>query len=251
MGDEAKGFRCLFSSAKINAGDLGDDLSICQGESITITPDGDFASYLWQDGSTGPDYTSSQEGWVGVEVSDASGCTTADSMFFTIAALPVVDLGPDTSICSTEGMILDAGGDGEFYLWSTGDISQQIFVYNEGDQVIWVEVQNASACVGGDTVLISFCNLSYFINPPTGFTPNEDGENDVWNIYDLERFDRVIVEVFDQWGTLAWKSEPGYPTSWDGFNMRGKLVPFDSYHFVIDFNDGSDERYVGYVTVMH
>jgi len=130
-------------------------------------------------------------------------------------------------------------------------MSQTIVVYNEGDQEIWVEVRNEYDCAGGDTVYVEYCNLSYFIQPPTGFTPNDDGENDIWNIYDLERFDMATVEVYDQWGTLVWKSEPGYPTPWDGYNMRGKIVPFDSYHFVISFNDGSDERFVGYVTVMH
>ncbi|MCK4746938.1 MAG: gliding motility-associated C-terminal domain-containing protein, partial [Bacteroidales bacterium] len=231
--------------------DLGKDVGICMGESVTVSPEGEFDSYLWHDGSTGPDFTTDQEGWISVEVTDASGCTANDSLYISIVELPVVDLGPDTTVCSDEGMVLDAGFDGEQYLWSTGEVSQQITVFNAGNQEIWVEVQNASGCVGTDTVLIRACDLSHLIDMPTGITPNDDGVNDVWNIWMLSEFDHAVVDIFDQWGTLVWRSGPGYPEPWDGRNMRGKLVPFDSYHFVIHFNDGTDERYVGYITVMH
>jgi gliding motility-associated-like protein len=231
--------------------ELGDDIVICAGETAIIEPAGEFASYLWHDGSTAPGFTADQEGWVGVTVTDASGCSADDSLYVTEAEIPRVDLGPDTTVCSDEGIVLDAGTDGESYQWSTGDITQQITVFNNGNQEIWVEVENSYGCSGSDTILIRACDLSHLIDLPTGITPNDDGVNDVWNIRRLNEFENSVVEVFDQWGTLVWRSEPGYPEPWDGRNMRGNLVPFDSYHFVIHFNDGSDERYIGYITVMH
>jgi gliding motility-associated-like protein len=74
--------------------------------------------------------------------------------------------------------------------------------------------------------------------------------NDVWNIHKLNGFSRAVVEIFDQWGTLVWRSEPGYSEPWDGKNMRGQLMPVDSYHFVIDFNDGASKSITGIVTVI-
>ncbi len=230
--------------------ELGADAFICMGDSVTIEPDGAFETYLWQDGSTGPAYTTGQGGWIRLEVSDTSGCTSSDSLLITEVELPVVDLGPDTTVCSEEGLVLDAGTDGEQYIWSTGDVSQQITVYNDGDQEIWVEVDNANGCTGTDTVLVRACDLIHMIDIPTGITPNDDGVNDVWNIQALSQFSQAVVEIFSQWGGLIWKSEPGYSVPWDGRDMRGNQVPVDSYHFVIYFNDGSDERYVGYITVI-
>ena len=58
------------------------------------------------------------------------------------------------------------------------------------------------------------------------------------------------MEIFDQWGTLVWRSEPGYPEPWDGNNMNGMEMPVDSYHYVIDLNDGSGDIVIGIVTVI-
>jgi gliding motility-associated-like protein len=230
--------------------ELGEDIGICRGESVTVTPEGDFVSYLWHDGSTGSEFTTDQEGLISVEVTDANGCSTKDSLNAYFVELPVVDLGPDTSVCGEEGLVLDAGTDGDSYRWSTGDISQQITVYEYGDQEIWVEVENSFGCVGSDTVLIEECDIYHLFDPPTAFTPNGDGVNDVWNLYDLQEFSQAEVEIYDQWGTLVWKSEPGYSEPWDGIDMKGRPMPVDSYHYVVYFNDGSDETYVGYVTVI-
>ncbi|MEA3462285.1 MAG: HYR domain-containing protein, partial [Bacteroidota bacterium] len=230
--------------------DLGEDVGICMGNSISIDPDEDYDSYLWQDGSTGPVYTTDQEGWVILEVWDAYGCSAKDSLYITVNEVPVVDLGPDTSVCVDEGLVLDAGTDGDIYRWSTGDISQRITIYEDGDQEIWVEVENAFGCVGRDTVLIEACDIYYDFDPPTAITPNGDGTNDVWNLYGLLEFPQAEVEIYDQWGTLVWRSEPGYSQPWDGTTMNGRPVPVDSYHYVVYFNDGSDEKHIGIVTVI-
>ena len=55
--------------------DLGPDMQVITDLDFTLDAGPGYISYLWQDGSTGSEYTSSQEGWVGLEVSDASGCT--------------------------------------------------------------------------------------------------------------------------------------------------------------------------------
>ena len=230
--------------------ELGDDADICRGSSITIDPAGDFVTYLWQDNSTGPDYTADQEGWVILAVTDSYGCEAEDSLYVSVHEFPVVSLGPDTSVCQEEGIILDAGTDGDTYRWSTGDFSQQITVYENGDQEIWVEVENAYGCVGSDTIFIQACDRYHGFHPPTAITPNGDGVNDVWNLYDLQEFDQAVVEIYDQWGTLVWRSEPGYSQPWDGTTMNGRPVPVDSYHFVVYFNDGSDRKYFGIVTVI-
>ncbi len=230
--------------------DLGGDAIYCAGESVTISPEGEFTSFLWHDGSTGPQYTADQEGWIGLEVMDSNGCTAQDSLYVSEVDLPFVDLGPDTIVCSDAGIILDAGDEGDQYLWSTGETSQQIIVFNEGTREIWVEVHNSFGCAGSDTIQVNACDLSHIIDLPTGITPNDDGVNDVWNIGALSGFEDAVVDIYDQWGTLIWRSAPGYPVPWDGRNMNEKPVPVDSYHFVIHFNDGSEDRYVGYITVI-
>jgi len=233
--------------------DLGEDRGTCFGSSITIDPEGDFASYLWHDGSIGPDYTSDQEGWVSLVVTDINACKASDSVYITVHDLPEVDLGPDTSLCGDVGIILDAGTDGIYYLWSTGDISQEISVFMGEKEEYWVEVEDEYGCKSSDTVIVNECLVEfYFRDIPTAITPSDgNGLNDYWEIEKLASYSQAVVEIFDRWGTLVWRSEPGYSTPWDGRNMKGRDMPMDSYHFVIELNTSAKKDFItGIITVI-
>jgi len=231
--------------------DLGGDTYVCDGETFSITPEGDFSAYLWSDGSTGSSYSTTEEGTIGLVVSDEYGCMDVDSLFLMVQLLPEVDLGNDTFQCGDAAMILDAGPDGIIYTWSTGEITQTINVYQGPIQDYWVEVEDAFGCKSQDTVTVDDCNAEfYFRDIPTAITPNGDGSNDVWIIKKLSAYSRSVVEIFDRWGTLVWRSEPGYSIPWDGLNMRGKEMPMDSYHFVIKLNTGDNEAVTGVITVI-
>jgi gliding motility-associated-like protein len=231
--------------------DLGEDTYVCEGEIFEVSLEPGYSSYNWLDGSTGERFTTETEGWIGVRVEDAAGCVVTDSLYLTVHPLPVVDLGEDRYLCGDEGLVLDAGPDGEIYTWSTGDVSQSITRFMGPRLEIWVEVTDVYGCKAGDTVVIDECNPEfYFRDIPTAITPNNDGVNDVWNLEKLSTYTRATVEIFDRWGTLVWRSEPGYSEPWDGRNMNGNLMPMDSYHFVIKLNVGSVERITGVVTVI-
>ncbi len=231
--------------------ELGEDSYVCEGELFEITPDGDFSSYLWHDGSTGPSYTTDQEGWINVEVTDGYGCALSDSLYLSVAELPMVYLGSDTAICGEESLVLDAGPDGTAYTWSTGDIGQEITVFPGGRQEISVVVENEYGCTSGDSIVIDPCDVAFFFRDiPTAITPNGDGANDTWSIAKLGGYPQAEVEIYSRWGTLIWKSEPGYSDEWDGKKMNGNEVPMDSYHFVIKLNVGDRDRITGIITVI-
>lgn len=233
--------------------DLGGDTYVCSGQYIEIAPQADYESYLWNDGSNGSSYVTDQEGWISLEVTDAAGCVAKDSLYLSVYDLPVVDLGPDTVVCGDDGIILDAGTNGNNYIWSTGDITQMITVFMGGGEEYWVEVEDSYGCTGGDTVRVRDCSVEfYFREIPTAITPSDgNGLNDFWIIPELASFSQAEVEIFDRWGTLVWKSEPGYSEPWDGRNMRGNEVPMDSYHFVIKLNTGAKKDVItGIITVI-
>jgi len=231
--------------------ELGEDVETCVGLPVTIIPEGDFTSYLWHDGTTGSDYTTLIEGLIGVLVEDEFGCVAEDSIYLTVHPLPEVDLGSDTSLCGDIGVVLSAGTDGILYRWSTGDNSKDITVYQGEKKEIRVEVEDEFGCISMDTVVIDECNAEfYFRDMPTAITPNNDGKNDFWVIDKLASYTQAEVEIFSRWGTLVWKSEPGYSIPWDGTDMGGNEVPMDSYHFVIKLNVGSIDQITGIITVI-
>ena len=191
-----------------------------------------------------------KQGYISVAVTDEYGCIRSDSLYLTVHSLPVVDLGPDTSLCGTESILLDAGSDGITYLWSTGDISREITAY-EGKKEIWAKVTDEYTCTSSDTITINACAVDErFKDMPTAFTPNGDGKNDVWNIPQLAPFPQAVIEIYDRWGNLIFRSEPGYSNPWDGVSEDGRVMPMDSYYYVIDLGDGKSEPLVGTVTLI-
>lgn len=233
--------------------ELGRDQYVCDGDVMEFSPGDEYYSYLWHDGSTGTSLITGEEGWVTVEVSDQYGCRASDSVYLDVMELPFVDLGPDTTICGGEGYELDAGNDGISYLWSTGEETRYITVFTSTVLQVWAQVEDEFMCVGGDTVVVRGCDPRFwFRDIPSAITPgNLDGVNDTWRINKLEPYTQAVVEIFDRWGTLVWRSEPGYPEPWDGHDLKGRLVPSESYHFVIQLNTGERKDVVtGLITVI-
>lgn len=71
---------------------------------VTIPSGISGVNYLWQDGSTNPDFTTTQSGVFILEVSNLCG-TDTDTIAVDISGVPpVVDLGADTVLC--EGVTL-------------------------------------------------------------------------------------------------------------------------------------------------
>jgi len=78
-------------------------------------------------------------------------------------------------------------------------------------------------------------------------TPNGDGENDTWEIEDIEAFPDVTVFIYDTAGQNVYKSRQGY-TPWDG-TFNGRQLPMGTYYYVIDLNDGINV-YKGTITII-
>ncbi len=231
--------------------ELGEDTYICEGESFRLTPQGDYYSFLWHDGSSTPGFTTTEEGLITCTVSNEYGCLWTDDLYLEVKDLPEVDLGRDTSLCGEQTVYLNAGYEGINFNWSTGENSQEILVY-QGQQEIWVEVEDEDGCKNRDTIMILKCDPGLFFKDiPTAITPGTiDGHNDTWEIKKLDAYPDAIVDIYDRWGRLIWRSAPGYPIPWDGRDMHNKLVPMDSYHFIILLNFGQDDRVIGSVTVI-
>jgi gliding motility-associated-like protein len=82
------------------------------------------------------------------------------------------------------------------------------------------------------------------INLSEAFTPNGDGINDTWVIYNIESYPKSIVRVFSDRGVQVFSAR-NYKNDWDGRNQKGNHseVSRGSYYYQIDFDgDGSVEK---------
>ena len=70
-------------------------------------------------------------------------------------------------------------------------------------------------------------------------TPNNDGYYDTWKIKNIEMFPNAEVHVFNRWGEMVFSTKNIPANEWNG-TFNGKLLPTDSYHYVLYLNNGSD-----------
>ncbi|MFV9551828.1 T9SS type B sorting domain-containing protein [Algibacter sp. PT7-4] len=108
-------------------------------------------------------------------------------------------------------------------LLNPGDVittSQTIYIYNE------------SHCNSNESHFFVFINNEdYYI--PKYFTPNNDGINDVWQVYD--RLNLINnISIYNRYGKLI-KFLPSTATSWDG-TFNGNLLNSDDYWYEIILN---------------
>ena len=131
--------------------DLGNDTTVCSGESVILNAENDGASYDWTTGAISQTIEVSVSGTYGVVVQDENGCEASSSVTLGLFSLPVVNLGDDQAVC--QSTTLFANNSGASYLWSDGSDADSLFVESAG--TYWVEVTNGNDCISYDTATIS------------------------------------------------------------------------------------------------
>ena len=132
---------------------LGNDTTLCQGQTITLSGDS-AASYLWSDGSTTSSITVSISGTYWLQANNGS-CSATDTIIVSFNTIPVINLGNDTTLCQGQTITLTASG-ASAYLWSNGFTTSSITVSSAG--TFWLQASNGQ-CSATDTIDISFNTL--------------------------------------------------------------------------------------------
>lgn len=104
-----------------------------------------------------------------------------------------------------------------------------------------VEVTDANGCVHRDSTYIEPgpCCDEVFI--PNAFSPNGDGNNDVWRIVTSAGIDLKQLDIFDRWGNRVWSAR-SFTDVWDG-TYRGKMEDMNTFYYIFRYKclqDGSD-----------
>lgn len=112
-------------------------------------------------------------------------------------------------------------------------------------------ITDARGCNDTINVMLQYVDVAKILKPFNAFTPNGDGLNDTWIIPGIERYQGVVVRVFNRWGqqvhvNTSYDNDFG----WDGTNNGSKL-PSATYYFVISvFNQCAEESIAGTVNIV-
>lgn len=137
---------------------IGNDSTLCAGNTVLLNAGPNNYSYLWSGGETTNSVTVSNAGTYAVTVTNGS-CLGADIIQLNFNNPPVFSLGNDTLLCigATYSLTAPAGYN---YLWSTNEITQTIAVTTSGTYTVTLD---DGVCSGSDAVDVNFYD-AHFVN---------------------------------------------------------------------------------------
>jgi gliding motility-associated-like protein len=182
--------------------------------------------------------------------------TTAET-FITVKPHPLLNLGPDTSMCPTAGPLvlqdlINAGNGSATWEWMLGDLRLDEAKFNlvaeqPGRYMATVTIDG---CTTADSVWVK---KDCYIDVPNVFTPNGDNMNDYflprqWLSKGVTAFKLI---VYNRWGQEVFSTTNINGRGWDG-KFNGVDQPQGVYVYTIEatFKDGTREKKQGNISLL-
>lgn len=130
---------------------LGQDKTLCDGDSLQLTAFSPTGTFLWQNASTDAVLLVTQAGLYWVVANNRCG-TAIDSVQISYASYPFFDLGPDTVLCAGDQFLLNAiAVNGGSYSWQNNSSAPTFLVQMPG--IYWVDAEN-QGCITRDSIQV-------------------------------------------------------------------------------------------------
>jgi len=236
---------------------------------LTILPMGGTPPYLYS--SNGRRFSASNEffslipGNYEPAIRDANNCTTPLAPIEITEALPLqieiehLTLKADNPTEITP-IIRNANGELTF-IWSGSNLEDlsctdcpSPTINPTNTQLYRLKVIDEDGC-SDETSIRVLVEKNRNIYVPTGFTPNDDGNNDRLTVHGIEGTQILSFKIFDRWGELVFMSE-GFEANdetagWDGY-FKGKPMSMNVFAWIVEvqFSDGTLKLEKGHSTLI-
>jgi gliding motility-associated-like protein len=221
-----------------------DDMVICEGAFVSRAVEGDWESVTWTSSLVGElsntaefnNYQPQGDDVITVDITSVNGCsyqrTFAIDIDYIVAAVR------DSVVHVTEGesVQLFASG-GTSYLWSppvglsSAEVASPI-ASPDITTTYTVTAINDTGCRDEATVLVDVTLTAF---APDVFTPNGDGRNERYKLYDFQGVDNFTFSIFDRAGNRVYETSnlaEATGNGWDG-TMGGTELPTGTYYWRI------------------
>jgi gliding motility-associated-like protein len=185
-----------------------------------------------------------------------TNCNNSIEKIININPSPVADFSfspQPTNIDEPNILFINKSIDIENTKWNLGDgtilANELNFWHTYADtgkyDIIYV-VNNEFNCVDSLTATL-IINPAYQIFIPNSFTPNNDGDNDVFQPF-VNGANNYTMTIFNRWGEIIYNEENGF---WDG-KVNDNLVQNGIYSYSILVYDFKDKPfiYTGIITLL-
>ncbi len=241
---------------------IGDTDCGTNNGSISVTPSGGTPSYSYEwtpNAGNTASISNLGAGTYALTITDDNGCeVTSNYTVFASGVLPVDITPPTATIDAGESVDLDviigAGVTGENYSWSPSNGLSCVNCPNpiaspDSTTTYYVTVTTADGCSSTDSVVIFVDQPCPELFVPTVFSPNGDGNNDMYCIYG-GCIDVFTLEIYNRWGELIFTTND-LEQCWDG-TQKGDPVNTGTYVFKLNLTktDGEVIQQTGNVNVV-
>ncbi len=221
-----------------DAGCEGDNTGAADLEVTGGTP---AYTYQWSNLETTQDLSSIPGGTYLVVVTDANGCPHVNSV--VIAQNPELTVQATISPSCTDRTngkitLTPAGSPPYAYLWSDNSTAEERTDIAAGNYT--VTVTDSAGCVNILDLTVATntdCGTGTFdVAIPNVFSPNNDTNNDHFDIVRAEDVLSVSVKIYDRWGSKVYENPNqlgGKDQGWDG-NIRGDKAQPGAYVYVME-----------------
>ena len=248
----------VVAPAKIQLSLGAHDSVICAGASygfLEVNGTGGFAplTYLWDDPAK---QTSAKASGLGkgkyiLRAMDAQGCKDSLFLFVNEFVSPMKPL-KDTVIARGSMARLYAAN-GQQWRWSPK-------TFMMGSDTLWsVKVRptdsiqyhllalDSFGCLFRDSMWVRVVDPE-LVRIPNIITPNGDGDNDFWDLYELVEYGQRSVNIYNRAGELVY-SIGAYNNTWNGKDNQGLDLPVGIYFYYMKHNN-TGEEHRGFVQIM-
>lgn len=223
----------------------GSDQTICAGSQITLSASG-TTNYQWSNGvANGNSFTPPLgNSYYVVTGTNVEGCQQNDTLWITVLSQPIASAW-SSSTTGYPTLIVDFENNSQFantYYWTFGNgvsnttynLSSQSGIYDLPGTYYMTLVADNGYCTDIDSIQIIVIPFpDPIIHVPNVFTPNGDGNNDVFFI-DTEFVEELDLLIFNRWGNTLYQSS-SINHGWDGLqngNEASEGVYFFRYKAV-------------------
>ena len=241
---------------------IGDTDCGTSNGSITVNASGGTPNYTYSwtpnVGNTAS-ISNLSAGTYALTITDNNGCSVSSSYTISTTGVLPVDITPPTAtIDAGESVDLDvivgAGVSNENYSWSPSNglsctTCPDPIASPDSTTTYYVTVTTADGCSSTDSVVIVVKQACPEIYVPTVFSPNNDGNNDMYCIYG-GCIDVFTLEIYNRWGELIFTTNDP-EQCWDG-SYKGDPVNTGAYVYKLNLTrtDGEVIQQTGNVNVV-
>jgi len=231
-------------------------VTVCGGQPITLTASG-ANTYTWAGGANTATNTVSPTTNTTYTVTgtNANNCSGTAVQTVTVNTLPNVLINGGTAllnITSGSSVTLDASG-GATYQWLSSNVScttcASITESPSANTEYCVTGTAANTCTNSACINISITELCGTVFIPDAFSPNGDGQNDVFLVYG-KCITALSMQIYDRWGNKVFETT-NLTTGWDG-NYNGSMMNTGTYIYQASYtlNSGVTDKVKGNLILM-